>query len=137
MKLTYLALMTILVAAQPSFAQTTPATLKANMDTIKSLVAPLLKNVNDSSQNQTSASQAAQLITVFGAVLSQAPSMIATMPADQQAAALATYKSMIQKEIDDSTALQKALLANDNATASSVLQDMISLKLQGHHLFTN
>lgn len=114
----------------------TPApTLAANMDSIAKLVQTLVKNINDPSKNTASAVAAGQLVTLFTATLSQVPTSIAALPASQQAAATAGYQSLIQKEIADAKALQAAFVANNNSSAASILQDMNTLKSQGHSAY--
>jgi hypothetical protein len=139
MKNSFLVL-TLLFTA-PAFAQTTtPApvpTLAQNMDSISALVKSITKNVNDPTQNAASAASAAQLVQLFTTTLSQVPTSIATLPANQQAQATAGYQSLIQKEIDDAQALQNAFLANDTAAALNTLQDMNTIKSQGHSTYAH
>ncbi len=125
-----------LIAAQNTFAQNaTPTALEKSMSTIKSYYNPIVKNISDPSYNKTSADLAGKIADEFGNALKLTPKIFATMPGEQQAAALASYQGLIQKEIDASLALQKALLANDNATALHITDEMSATKSQGHKLF--
>ena len=99
--------------------------LKDNMSAIGKAVKAITLAVNDKTQNSASAAQAKKLEQLFTAVLSQEPDKIAQMPADQQAPALAQYKTLIQQEITDSQRLQTAFATNDNASAAAILQDML------------
>ena len=134
MKTQRLALIT-LILVQSAFAQTQTPTLKATMDSIGALVGTIVKSANDPSKNVNSAASAEQLVTLFTTALKQTPDSISALPAPQQAAALNGYQSLIQKEIADAQALQKAFLSNDNASASGILQDMNTLKSQGHSTY--
>ena len=138
MKLKMITAFTLLLASQ-SFAQTpssSPApSLSDNMDSISTLVRSISKNVSDATQNTSSAAQAGQLAALFTVTLTQVPDEITALPAAQQATAMSGYQSLIQKEIDDADALQKAFLAGDNASAATILQDMNSIKSQGHSAF--
>ena len=134
MKVQWIAILSLLTASA-GFAQTPAPTLAQNMDSISALVKTVTKNVSDSTKNTASATSAGQIATLFTTVLSQVPSSISALPANQQAAALSGYQSLIQKEIDDAKALQAAFLSNNNSSASTILQDMNTIKSQGHSTY--
>jgi hypothetical protein len=115
-------------------ADTGPTTLNlgSSMKQIGILVKSISTSINDSSKNSDSASSAEQLVTLFASVQTQVPDFITSLPADQQEAAIADFKSMIQQEIDLSQALDKAFQTNDNAGAALILNKMQELKHQGH-----
>ena len=127
----------VLILAGNAFAQSpSPSpSLADNMDSISTLVKTITKNMNDATQNTASAAQAGQLVALFTKTLSQVPTMVSTLPANQQASAISGYQALIQKEIADAQALQKAFSSNNNAGAASILQDMNTLKSQGHSTY--
>ena len=139
MKAQFFALFDVLLV-QSASAQTptpTPPTLAGNMDSIYAIVKTITTNANDASKNVASAAAAGQLVTLFTTTLAQAPAMVSTLPATQQAAALSGYQGLIQKEIDDAKALQAAFKTNNNAGAATILQDMNTIKSQGHSAYAN
>ena len=117
-----------------AFATTVPS-LQDNMKAIGKLVKSITLAVNDKTQNATSAAQSKLLEQLFTAVLAQEPDSIAQLPANQQATALAQYKTLIQQELTDSQRLESAFTTNDNAAAASTLQDMQKDKTTGHNAF--
>ena len=105
------------------------------MDSIGAEMKIIVANLNDSSKNADSAKQAAQLVTLFTTALNQTPDSINSLPATQKAAAIQGYQGLIQKEINDAQVLESAFQANNNAQAGTILQDMNTLKSQGHGQF--
>ena len=112
-----------------------PPALKDNMNAIGKLVKSITLAVNDKTKNAASAAQAKQLEQLFTAVLAQEPDTIPQMPPEQQAPALAQYKTLIQQEITDCQRLETAFTTNDNASATTILQDMQNDKSTGHDKF--
>lgn len=108
----------------------TPPTLAQNMQQIGTIFRAL--KVATPNQNAQSANQAKQMAALFTAVLSQVPTVISSMPAAQQPAAVSDYQSLIQQEIDLSNQLAQDYLANHNADAAKALTDMGNLKTEGH-----
>lgn len=117
-----------------SFAEETASTIKENMHKIGVLSKAIGRDLSDADKNSESADEAGQMAVLFRAVYALAPEAeaIVALPADQRAAAIADFQKLIQNEIDDSIALQKALLTNDNATATTIYSDMIDTKQDGH-----
>jgi len=112
-----------------------PPSLKDNMGAIGKLVKSITLSVNDKTKNAASAAQAKQLELLFTAVLAQEPDTIAQLPQNQQAPALAQFKTLIQQEITDSQRLETAFASSDNATAGTILQSMQDDKKTGHDKF--
>ena len=114
-----------------------PTPLQADMKQIGAIFKDMSTNVADTSRNQAFAASAEQLVTLFTDVQNMVPSKIipddiAKLPADQQPAALADFKRLIQLEIDNAKALQNAFQSNDNAAATGILQKMGATKKEGH-----
>ncbi|MGZ3652084.1 MAG: hypothetical protein ACXVB9_04000 [Bdellovibrionota bacterium] len=117
-----------------AFADATPS-LKDNMGAIGKLVKSISLAVNDKTKNATSAVQAKQLEQLFTSVLAQEPDSILQLPQNQQAPALAQFKTLIQQEISDCQRLESAFSTDDNASAVTTLQDMQGDKKTGHDKF--
>jgi hypothetical protein len=122
------------VANGTAIATGTP-TLQDNMKAIGKIVKSITLAAGDKTKNAVSADQAKQLAALFSAVLLQEPDSILQMPANQQAAALAEFKQLIQQELTDSGRLQTAFETNDNSAASATLKDMQADKATGHDKF--
>lgn len=108
------------------------ASLKDNMKHIRALVKGITAVVSDPSKNKQSAADAASIANLFMTAEGQVPDSISELPANEQAAALDDYKSMIQHEVDYALSLEKAFETGDNAKAASILQQMDDLKHDGH-----
>lgn len=119
----------------PSSPQIDAKTLQQNMKDIGSTFKALATVANDPSQNATSAAQADKILASLQATLNQIPDSISTFPANEQDAALADYKRLIQNEIDLTTKLSASFKANDNATAVSLMTQMNDLKKEGHNKY--
>ena len=131
----FLAVTNLLVQSASAQTPAPSPTLSANMDSINTLVNTITKNVSDTTQNASSAAAAGRLVTLFTTAFNQTPNSIAALPTTQQAAAMSGYQSLIQKEIADAQSLEKAFLANNNSGASTILQDMNTIKSQGHSTY--
>jgi hypothetical protein len=125
------------LALSISAAHADAPSLKDNMKQIRTHVKALGANVGDASKNVQSAADAKALIELFAAAESQIPDSITALPAAEQAAAVADYKSLIQHEIDLATALEKAFEANDNASAAKILGQMDDTKKEGHQKYND
>jgi hypothetical protein len=110
-------------------------TLKENMGALGKLSKAISQTVNDPSKNAASAAQADQMVKLFVAVRDQVPDTITQLPPDRRPAAIAEYKSIIQREIDGATALAAAFRANDNVRASTILHEMLNDRQTGHEKF--
>lgn len=113
------------------------ASLKDNMKHIKSLFKGISAAVNDPSKNKQSAADAASIANLFMTVEGQTPESISALPANEQAAALEDYKTMIQHEVDYALSLEKAFENGDNAKAAGILQQMDDLKHEGHEKYAD
>jgi hypothetical protein len=116
---------------------TSTASLKNNMKQIGTIYKALAVSVKDLSQNAQSAAKAGNLVQLFGLVMQQVPDTISSLAPDQQAAALADFKRMIQIEIDHAMALEKAFESNDNAAALSIITEMGATKKEGHSKYND
>lgn len=103
-----------------------------NMKQIAALVKTITGTVSTPADNAQNAADAAQLVTLFQNVLNVVPDAIVALPAAQQAAATADYKSLVQDEINDATKLQNDFQTGNNSDAAAVLQDMNTIKTEGH-----
>jgi hypothetical protein len=121
-----------LLFAVAQSTQAADSSLKDDMSAIGKLVKAITLASSDSSRNSASAAQAKQLVALFTATQSITPDTLAQMPQDQQAAALADYKSLLQREIDAAGELENAFLNNNNASAAAILQEMQKTKSDGH-----
>ncbi len=131
-------LLSLMLLSSLSFAQTAPTagpSLKATMDQISSVVKTLTANLNDPSKNADSAKLADQLVTLFTTAQGQTPTSVGKLADDQKATAVQGFQSLIQKEIDDAKALKSAFDSNNNTQAGTILQDMNTLKSQGHSTY--
>jgi hypothetical protein len=116
-----------------AFADPAPApTIASEMKQISALVKQISAAISDSTKDAQTAALAAELPALFATCQGLVPDAIASLPADQQAAAIADYKSLLQNEIDDANKLTQDLQAGDNADAATVLADMNSTKKEGH-----
>lgn len=88
--------------------------------------------VNDPSQNAASAQAAGKLMVLFTAVQGQVPDTISKLPSNEQEAALADFKRLIQVEIAAATTLKKDFETGNNADAVAALSTMSSTKKEGH-----
>jgi hypothetical protein len=129
--------LTLSAAHADSTSPASPTSLKDNMKHIKQLFKGISATVSNPSKNAQNAADAASIANLFAAVEDQVPDSISSLPADEQTAALADYKSMIHHEVDLATSLEKALETNDNATAASILQQMDSLRKDGHQKYAD
>jgi hypothetical protein len=112
-----------------------PLTLKQNMKQLGIDFKQLVIMVKDPTQNAASAALAGEMISLFKAAQVEVPDLVAQLPTAQQPAALAEFQATIQKEIDATTDLQKAFLANDTKTAIAILQQMNATKKAAHNKF--
>ncbi len=106
--------------------------VKDLMKQIGTIFSAIKKTASNAANNATNAQGAKQMVALFGQVVTQAPPSIQNLPADQRATATADFKKMIQQEIDLSTQLAAAFDKNDNSTAVALVQQMNSLKMDGH-----
>jgi len=113
------------------------SSIKDNMKHIKQLFKGISSTVSNPAKNAQNAADAASIANLFATVEDQVPDSISSLPAGEQTAALADYKSMIHHEVDLATSLEKALETNDNATAASILQQMDSLRKDGHEKYAD
>lgn len=128
-----MAVLCLSLVASSAFAQTAPApTIKDQMQDIKSLFKAITASVNDKSKDETNAGNATQIAALFTAAQSLVPAAINKMPADQQAAAVADYKRLIQEEIDQANALAKAFVNDDTTSANNIINQMNVVKKEGH-----
>jgi L-lactate utilization protein LutB len=111
--------------------------IKDNMKQIKNLYKEIAASVNDPSKNAKSAADAAEIAKHFADVQTQVPDTISDLPVEEQADAIADFKSMIQQEIDFATALEKAFDAGDNKLAADLLQKMDAVKKEGHKKYSD
>lgn len=124
-----------LVVATPTFAQDHGGPLHDKMEQIGKLFKAINLAAKDPAQNPQSTSNAAKLEVLFTACLNLIPDALADLPSAQQAAAKAGYEKLMNEEIRLSQELQKAFLANDNASALKILATMNQLKRDGHSQF--
>jgi hypothetical protein len=109
--------------------------LADTMTQIGNLFTAIQSQIGNPADNSQSADDAAQLVSLFTQAQGMMPPSIAAMPSDQQGTAVQTYQSLLQTEINDATSLQAAFQQNDNADASTILQQMNSTRLDGHSQF--
>lgn len=120
-----------------STAQAHNALIHNDMKQIKVLYKEIAASVSDSTKNAKSAADAAEIAKLFADAQTGTPEAISDLPAAEQADAIADYKSMIQKEIDFATSLQKALDSGDNSLATKILQQMDGVKKEGHEKYSD
>jgi L-lactate utilization protein LutB len=139
MKFTKRALSALFMSMAITFAATQAhaVSIKDNMKQIKILYKEISASVNDPSKNAKSAADAAEIAKHFADAQTQVPETISDLPAEEQADAIADYKSMIQQEIDFATALQKAFDSGNNPLAASLLQKMDGVKKDGHKKYAD
>jgi hypothetical protein len=107
------------------------------MKHIKQLFKGISATVSDPAKNAQNAADAASIANIFATVEDQVPDSISSLPAGEQAAALADYKDMIRREVDFATSLEKAFETNNNSLASSILQQMDDLRKDGHEKYAD
>lgn len=125
----------ILGGAMVIATTTAHADLQVPMKELGSIFKALGPQASDATKNADSALKAARMNELFKLSLKETPESIASMPAAQQTAALNQYQEWIQKEIDLSAELKLAFEANDNAKALKVMNEMNSVRKQGHTEF--
>ncbi len=131
MRLGYAAMfLGVALLAGAARADGTPPSLGDNMKSI-AIIFKALQQATPAQYAQ-SVPQAKQMATLFTAVQAQVPAVIASMPAAQQPAALADFKSLIQQEIDLSNQLATALQGGNSADVAKALTDMANIKTEGH-----
>lgn len=113
------------------------ASIKNDMKQIKALYKEISASVNDPSKNAKSAADAAEIAKLFADAQTGTPDTIADLPAEEQADAIADFKSMIQQEIDFAASLQKAFDSGDNKLAADLLQKMDGVKKEGHKKYSD
>lgn len=111
------------------------SSLKQNMKKISNLFKALGSAVSDPSLNGESAQNADQLTALFIEAQNMIPDSIASLSGAEQNAALSDYKSMLQSEADLSKRLSAAFKKNDNNGASALLNQINSLKKDGHNKY--
>ena len=119
-----------LVSANLAHAGDSP--LATDMKEIGGLFKAISAVASDPTHNAQSAADAAKLIPLFTDAEGRVPDAITAMAPSQQPAAIADYKSLLEKEISDASALEAAFENGDNATAARLLADMTTLKVDGH-----
>jgi hypothetical protein len=124
-------------SANATALSTSALSLKGNMKQIKHLFKRVVAAVNDPSKNTQSAADAASLVALFSTVEDQVPDTISSLPAAEQPAALADYKSLIQKEVEAATALEHAFESGDNAAAALILKEMDDVRRDGHEKYSD
>ena len=111
------------------------SSLKQKMKKIGSLFKTLGSAVSDPSLNAESAKNADQLVVHFLEAQNMIPDSIASLPGSEQNSAISDYKSMLQSEADLSKRLSAAFKKNDNNGASALLNQINSLKKDGHNKY--
>lgn len=111
------------------------ADLEVHMKEIGTVFKALTKQASDATQNTDSSAKAARLNELFKLSLQEVPDTVASLTGAQRIAALNQYQAWIQKEADLALELKSAFDTNDNAKALSLLNDMASVKEDGHTEF--
>jgi hypothetical protein len=106
--------------------------LESDMKQIGNYFIQIKKTVTIAGNNSINADAASKMSTLFSLTKNFIPDAIQNLPADQRAAAITDYQSMIQQEIDLCNQLATALNQNNNAIAVKIVQQMNSLKMDGH-----
>lgn len=133
-KLFFASFTTCVLLMSSAFAQElgSSASLKENMKQLGTLFKAIGSSVNDASQNAKNLENSQQMTALFKVAIQQIPETIADLPDGEKEAALQDYQEMISQEVTLSEQLQQAFANNDNATAAKVLQQMGSVRKDGH-----
>ncbi|XAM01643.1 cytochrome b562 [Phycisphaeraceae bacterium D3-23] len=109
--------------------------LHETMEEMNGLYRTVRRQARDESKNADTADQLHQLATLALAAKDFLPAMVSEMPAAEQAAITATYRTMMNDLVTHLLAAENALLAGDNAAAWESVLAANEVKGQGHELF--
>lgn len=113
------------------------ATLKENMRDFNTHFKIISATIADSTKNADNAARAREMSQIFVNAKNNVPTSIDSLPPEHKQKAIEQYQGMIQQVIDATTALEQALLDNNTAKATELLEAMKKLKLEGHEKFKN
>ena len=112
-----------------------PVSLAKTMKAMSTDLKTVSAQVGDAQANANSALLADQFVTLVLHAKDFVPDSIASLPANQQAAATEIYDKMLDQTADLGKQLAAAFRANDNALAQSLLSQLSKAKSDGHDQF--
>jgi acyl-CoA reductase-like NAD-dependent aldehyde dehydrogenase len=129
---TTLAALAVMALSMNAFANDQ---LAKDMDAMASNYKTIKTQISNASQNASSIQAIDNMGTAINDALTQTPDSVASMPADQQAQALAQFQALLNQVKDDLAQLRGDLTQNDNTDAATVLTAIDAIKSQGHSIF--
>lgn len=112
-----------------------PLSLEITMKSMSRNLKKLAAQVADPALNADSAAVAQNLAVLINHSKNFRPKFIDTLPADQQEAMLQKYMQKIDETAVLAQQLAEAFKANDNATATQIIQSLLAAKKDGHNQF--
>lgn len=112
-----------------------PATLGKTMKAMSANLKTITAQATDTQKNENSAVLADEFVQLTLHAKDFTPEMISSAPADQQPEMEVHYDKMLDQTAELGRQLAASFRANDNAKASSLLNQLVAAKKSGHSEF--
>jgi hypothetical protein len=123
----------VTVLATNAFAQ--PASLKEIMEQSGKHLRMVAGAVNAPEKNPEAAIASNEIRQLFVLAFRFDPDVLRNAPEDEKAALLRLYQKLVAQIVSVSANLEEAFLANDNATAKTLVADLARIRQEGHKVF--
>lgn len=125
----------LVLATSVSFAQALPETLALTMRGMSTGLKAITAQAANIQSNEASAALADQFVVLALHAKNFVPQVVASLPVEQQAAAIIQYNALMDQTATLGQQLAAAFRVNDNATAAAILKQLNQTKRDGHDQF--
>ncbi len=125
----------LMMTSFSALAADLPASLKDTMKQMSEALKIAATQVKKPELNESSAVQADNFVKFALHAKTFSPGWMASLPADQQVATKADYDHALDQTAELGVQMAQAFRANDNATASILLNQLLDAKKEGHKQF--